>query len=182
MRQFVTAALGDEGAVGAAADRIVGEALAAPREMALALMEHFGVHDPRRAAPRIECDVVCINSASLATDVQGNRALLSSFDVEIVDEVGHWVHLEAPERFAATLRSVLDEVAPAPAAPRLLQSLSPVLVVEDPVSIADFYTERLSFRIAQRTPLDLAEPAALIVLERDGARVVVQSPPRYERR
>ena len=76
---------------------------------------------------------------------------------------------------SATLRGVLDDVAPAPAAPRLLQSLSPVLVVEDPVSIADFYTERLSFRIAQRTPLDLAEPAALIVLERDGARVVVQS-------
>ena len=174
MRQFVTAALGD-GAPSELADRIVGEALAAPREMALALMEHFGVHDPRRAAPRIECDVVCINSASLATDVQGNRALLSSFDVEIVDGVGHWVHLEAPDRFAATLRGVLDDVAPAPAAPRLLQSLSPVLVVEDPVSIADFYTERLSFRIAQRTPLDLAEPAALIVLERDGARVVVQS-------
>lgn len=174
MRQFVTAALGD-GAPPELANRIVGEALAAPREMALALMEHFGVHDPRRAAPRIECDVVCINSASLATDVQGNRALLSSFDVEIVDGVGHWVHLEAPERFAETLRGVLDEVAPAPAASRLLQSLSPVLVAEDPVSITDFYTERLSFRVVKRTPQDLAEPAALIVLERDGARVVVHS-------
>ena len=174
MRQFVTAALGD-GAAPELADRIVGEALAAPREMALALMEHFGVHDPRRAAPRIECGVVCINSATLATDVQGNRALLSSFDVEVLDGVGHWIHLEAPERFAETLRSVLREVAPAPAAPRLLQSLSPVLVVEDPATIADFYTERLSFRIVKRSPQDLAEPAALIALERDGARVVVQS-------
>ena len=151
MRQFVTAALGD-GAAPELADRIVGEALAAPREMALALMEHFGVHDPRRAAPRIECGVVCINSATLATDVQGNRALLSSFDVEVLDGVGHWIHLEAPERFAETLRSVLREVAPAPAAPRLLQSLSPVLVVEDPATIADFYTERLSFRIVKRSP------------------------------
>lgn len=174
MRQFVTAALGD-GAATELADRIVGEALAAPREMSLALMEHFGVHDPRRAAPRIECGVVCINSATLATDVQGNRALLSSFDVEVLDGVGHWIHLEAPERFAETLRSVLREVAPAPAAPRLLQSLSPVLVVEDPATIADFYTERLSFRIVKRSPQDLAEPAALIALERDGARVVVQS-------
>ena len=66
-------------------------------------------------------------------------------------------------------------MAPAPAAPRLLQSLSPVLVVEDPATIADFYTERLSFRIVKRSPQDLAEPAALIALERDGARVVVQS-------
>ena len=181
MRQFVTAALGD-GAPSELADRIVGEALAAPREMALALMEHFGVHDPRRAAPRIECDVVCINSASLATDVQGNRALLSSFDVEIVDEVGHWVHLEAPERFAATLRSVLDEVAPAPAAPRLLQSLSPVLVVEDPVSIADFYTERLSFRIAQRTPWIL--PSQPRSSSSSGTALGSSSSlsPRYERR
>ncbi|MEE2940155.1 MAG: alpha/beta fold hydrolase [Planctomycetota bacterium] len=173
-RQFVGAALGD-GASPELADRIVGEILAAPREMALALMEHFGVHDPRRAAPRIECGVVCINSATLATDVQGNRALLSSFDVEVLDGVGHWIHLEAPGRFAETLRGVLRDTAPAPAAPRLLQSLSPALVVEDPVSIADFYTERLSFRIARRTPQDLAEPAALIVLERDGARIVVQS-------
>ncbi len=174
MRQFVTAALGDA-ASPELADRIVGEALAAPREMALALMEHFGVHDPRRAAPRIECGVVCINSATLATDVQGNRALLSSFDVEILDGVGHWIHLEAPERFAETLRGLLREVAPAPATSRLLQSLSPVLVAEDPASLVDFYTERLSFRIVERTPQDLAEPAALIVLERDGARVVVQS-------
>ena len=66
-------------------------------------------------------------------------------------------------------------MAPAPAASRLLQSLSPVLVAEDPVSITDFYTERLSFRVVKRTPQDLAEPAALIVLERDGARVVVHS-------
>lgn len=174
MRQFVIAALGD-GAKPELAEGIVNTALAAPREMALALMEHFGVHDPRRAAPRIECRVICINSATLATDVQGNRALLSSFDVEVLDGVGHWIHLEAPERFAQALREILAELAPAPEGPRVLQSLSPVLVVEDPGKVAAFYTERLSFRIVRRTPQDLAEPAALIALERDGARVVVQS-------
>lgn len=174
MRQFVGAAVGAETAP-ALTERIASDALAAPREMALALMEHFGVHDPRRAAPRIECPVVCINSGSLATDVQGNRALLSSFDVEVLEGPGHWLHLEAPERFAQTLRSVLQGLEPEEEADRLLHSLSPILVVEDPEAVATFYTERLSFRLARRSPQDLAQPAAMIALERDGSRVVLQS-------
>ncbi len=156
-------------------ERIIEDCLAADKGAALALMEHFGVHDPRRVAPKIECGVACINSEALRTDVAGNRSLLSSFDLRTIEDTGHWIHLESPTAFVRELKAYLGGLNFESEPVSVLEMLHPVLIVQDVASVLAFYTEGLGFQVIRRQPQDTAEAARVVTLERDGARVVIQS-------
>lgn len=178
MRAFVDSAV--HGSTAAKVkERIIEDALSADKAAALALMEHFGVHDPRREAPKIECGVVCLNSEglpeSLPTDVAGNRALLSSFDLRTIPNTGHWIHLESPIAFVQETTAYLDGLAFRSEPVSILETLNPVLVVKDVTTAAAFYTAKLGFQVIRRRPQDTDEPPVVVTLERDGARVVIQS-------
>lgn len=174
MRAFVDSAV--HGSTAAKVkERIIEDALSADKAAALALMEHFGVHDPRREAPKIECGVVCLNSEALPTDVAGNRALLSSFDLRTVENTGHWIHLESPMAFVQEMTAYLDGLAFRSEPVSILETLNPVLVAQDVATAAQFYTGKLGFQVIRRRPQDTDEPPVVVTLERDGARVVIQS-------
>ncbi|MDG1050765.1 MAG: alpha/beta fold hydrolase, partial [Planctomycetota bacterium] len=176
MGEFTSALLREESPPEVKA-RILADSTACEPSMAVALVEYFGTYDPKPAARFIDIPVRCINAQATPTDVEGNRALLSSFDVELFGETGHWPHLEAPRRFEAVLEGLLAELlqAPEPGVEALVQVLAPVIRCEDLAATADFYTERLRFGTVERAPGEAPEAPGTITLSRDGTMVVLQS-------
>jgi catechol 2,3-dioxygenase-like lactoylglutathione lyase family enzyme len=176
MEAFIREALPEKSAE-AVRRRILEDAQACAPEIAVSLMEHFGVHDPRIAATKIECRVVCINSDGAPTFVDENRALLTSFDATIMKGVGHWPHLEAPEEFLARLRAELARLGPREeeGVQALLQSLSPILYCEDVAAARAFYVDGLAFEETDRLPRDESLAPDFVALRRDGATVMLQS-------
>lgn len=180
MQTFVRTAVHDE-ASDALVERIIVDSIGARSDVALALMRHFGEHDAREVTRNVQCRVICINSRKVETDVEGNRVLLSSFDLNALENVGHWVHLEAPDRFRARLEQALASLTQpaAGAAGGRLQSMMPMLVVEDMAATSAFYVDALGFSVVLRTPADVAQPAVLMTLERDGVSLVLQTPESF---
>ena len=188
MDDFVHKAVG-EGTSVELRERISRSAQEVDEDAAMALMAHFGEYDARDVTRNVQCSVVCINSGVQETDVKGNRALLSSFDLRLLDGVGHWVHLEAPERFHAELVSLLDSLAAAGADPDepvaapapdggsepAVRSIGTMIAADDVGALAAFYREVLGFDVAARVPADPARPAESITLTRDGARIIARS-------
>ncbi|MEM1451248.1 MAG: alpha/beta fold hydrolase [Planctomycetota bacterium] len=176
MRAFIAEAI-DDGTAADVRQRILDDALRCDPEVAVALMEHFGVHDPKPAARLIDCRVICINSDTAPTDVEGNRALLTSFDVAIMKGAGHWPHLEAPEPFRLQLAGELARALPVRSGSEdsVLHSLSPIVYADDVGAVRDFYVERLGFAEVDRRPVDATVAPDFVALERDGASLMVQS-------
>lgn len=155
--------------------RILRESLDVDREVALSLMEHFGAHDPRPAVRAIDCRVVCINSDTVATEVDNNQGLIPGFELVLIENVGHWVHLEAPDQFQERLLETLRRLEPA-GSQEISAGFSPILFAEDVDALADFYVNKLGFVLVDRKPIDPNSKAGLISLERDGSSLVIQSP------
>jgi len=157
--------------------RIVADSVGSEPGMAIALVEHFGTYDPKPATRIIDGPVRCINADITPTDVAGNRALLSSFDVELLEATGHWPHLEAPGRFQAALDRVLAEVAPVPepGSEAQLLSLGSIVRCEDVAATQEFYTERLRFEEVECEPGLEPRSGEAVTLSRDGTTVVLQS-------
>ncbi|MEM9381061.1 MAG: alpha/beta fold hydrolase [Planctomycetota bacterium] len=176
MRGFISEAI-DDGTGAEVRQRILDDALRCDPEVAVALMEHFGVHDPKPAARLIDCRVICINSDTAPTDVEGNRALLTSFDVAILKGAGHWPHLEAPDPFRLQLAGELARALPVRSGSNdsVLHSLSPIVYADDVAAVRDFYVERLRFAEVDRRPVDATLAPDFVALERDGASLMVQS-------
>jgi len=158
-------------------ERILKDALGCSPPVAIALMSHFGAHDPRPAASTIDCQVICINSEMSPTDTEGNRALLTSFDVDLMAGSGHWPHLELPGAFQTRLIGELNRVQP----PRpgeveaRLYSLSPIVYCRDVAAVRDFYVEGLLFTELDHRARGETQVPDFVSLERDGASVMIQS-------
>jgi pimeloyl-ACP methyl ester carboxylesterase/catechol 2,3-dioxygenase-like lactoylglutathione lyase family enzyme len=155
-------------------ERILRDSLEPDPSMALALMEHFGEHDPRPAVRAIDCRVICINSETIPTEVDSNHGLLPGYELVLMEDVGHWVHLEAPVLFQERLLETLRRLEP-PDAVEAASVLSPILMADDVEALARFYVERLGFVQVDRKPIEPDLEAGIISLERDGASLVVQS-------
>ena len=57
-----------------------------------------------------EVPVYCINSDHTATDLELARRYVESFDVRIIEGVGHSIHWEVPAEFNRVLSEVLGEL------------------------------------------------------------------------
>ena len=176
MGEFVRAAVHPD-APAEVRDRIVAESAACDPGMAVALMEHFGSYDPRPATRVVDCPVRCINSETTPTDVAGNRALLTSFDVEQVSGTGHWPQVEVPGAFAEALGATLAALAPArgPEVPAVVTSFAPVVRCEDLTAVREFYVRHLRFEVVDCAPDEDPDARGSVTLVRDGATLVLQS-------
>lgn len=84
-------------------------------QVGVALMREMAVLDSAALAARAATRVRCINSAAFRpTAVEANRAIVPDFDAVILDGVGHFPMLEAPQRFDAELRRFIEELTSTP--------------------------------------------------------------------
>ncbi|MGH9868860.1 MAG: alpha/beta fold hydrolase [Candidatus Polarisedimenticolia bacterium] len=81
-----------------------------PKAM-LALMEAFRSFDQAAAMRDAGVPVRAINSTAYPTSVEVNRRYSPTFDVILMDGVGHYPQVERPEEFQANLRRVVKDLA-----------------------------------------------------------------------
>jgi pimeloyl-ACP methyl ester carboxylesterase len=55
----------------------------------------------------ISTPVICINSARPTTDLETARKYAQSFDVRVIEDVGHSIHWEVPDEFNQVLEGIL---------------------------------------------------------------------------
>lgn len=98
-------------------DWVREQALAADSEALVALMRDFGNLDQVAMLDAVQVPVRCINALpedgrGMPTDVETNRRY-ADFDVVLMNNVGHYPQLEAPERFNRNLLDLLAELTDA---------------------------------------------------------------------
>ena len=104
-------------------------------EVAVSLFEGFSSLDGAAAMKAVSAPIRAINAQWQPTAVDVNRKYSPGFDVTVINGVGHFIQLEAPERFNQALRQTLlafdDEpaarqAADAPRGPVVTTKLGPV--------------------------------------------------------
>lgn len=84
---------------------------AGPETVGIALMESFGAYQGAGPMARAEVPIRAINAEySSPTRLEVNQRHRPDFQAVTLGEVGHFLMLEAPERFNEVLSQVLDEV------------------------------------------------------------------------
>jgi pimeloyl-ACP methyl ester carboxylesterase len=83
---------------------------------AIALFESIPSYDQPASLAAAGVPVRAINSTVFPTAVEVNRKHAASFEVTLMEGVGHYPQIERPEEFQRRLREVVDELAAAPAA------------------------------------------------------------------
>ncbi|HTF88242.1 MAG TPA: alpha/beta hydrolase [Planctomycetota bacterium] len=88
-------------------DEIVAKARLADPVSAVPMLENGRDYDLKAGLRALRVPIRAINSDMNPTKLETNRKYAPRFDVEIVSGVGHWPHLEAPDRFGDALDKVL---------------------------------------------------------------------------
>jgi pimeloyl-ACP methyl ester carboxylesterase len=78
---------------------------------AIALLETFRSYDQAAALKEAGVPVRAINSAGFPTAVEVNRRHAPSFDVIVMEGVGHYPQVEKPQEFQAHLRRVVKDLS-----------------------------------------------------------------------
>ena len=82
----------------------------APPELATAIMRGFGDYDQAAALAGAGVPVRAINSSVYPTAVEANRRIAPDFEVVVLEGVGHFPMLVAPERLNRHLLEILAEL------------------------------------------------------------------------
>ena len=88
-------------------ERVVAEARAADPALAVQMLERGRDFDLKTALRALDLPVHAINSGRNPTRLETNRKYLPRWDVTVMEGVGHWPMLEAPEDFARALEEAL---------------------------------------------------------------------------
>jgi pimeloyl-ACP methyl ester carboxylesterase len=93
--------------------RVESEMCAAPSDSSIAQLRRFLAYDMKAAfeSVPVAVPVRCINSPAYPTNVEGNRAYHQDFDAVVIDGVGHFPMMEAPEEFNAHLGLIVAEIS-----------------------------------------------------------------------
>ena len=89
---------------------VINDMASAPPEVGIGAMESIFQFDAREALKEIRLPIRSINSDKWPTNVEGNRQHAFSFDVEIMEGLGHFVHMEDPETFNRLLEEAIQEL------------------------------------------------------------------------
>ncbi len=96
------------------ADWIRNDMAAAPKEVAIsALREHLGQYVTGEAAQAfqdIKAPVYCLNATLWPTSTESNRKHMTSFDVVLMENVGHFPMLEQPQKFNEELARIITRI------------------------------------------------------------------------
>jgi pimeloyl-ACP methyl ester carboxylesterase len=114
MRWFFSS-IAAEGADSTTVQWILDKALAADKQVAVALMRDFPNLGLKERVAELSIPIRCINAApnppaAPVTEIETNQKY-GDFDATLVEGVGHFIQLENPELFNEELRSVLRELA-----------------------------------------------------------------------
>ena len=88
---------------------IAADMAAAPPRVAISAIEEMRSFSEARAMEAAGVPVVCVNSTMFPTKVEANRRHAKSFDVVLIDGVGHFLQLERPREFNQALARVLAD-------------------------------------------------------------------------
>ncbi len=88
-------------------DEIVAKARLADPRIAVPMLEQAREYDLRAGLRALRIPIHAINSDLNPTQLEHNRKYAPQFQVEVIPGVGHWPHLEAPDRFGDALQKVL---------------------------------------------------------------------------
>ena len=89
---------------------VVNDMSSAPPEMGVGAMEGMFQFDPREALKEVRIPIRGINSDLWPTNVEGNRRHALSFDVAIMEGLGHFVHMEDTETFNRLLGEAIQDI------------------------------------------------------------------------
>ena len=78
---------------------VVNDMSLAPEEVGISAMEGMFQFDAREVLKEVRVPIRSINSDMWPVDVEANRKHAVSFDVVIMEKLGHFVHMEDPESF-----------------------------------------------------------------------------------
>jgi pimeloyl-ACP methyl ester carboxylesterase len=95
----------------AVVERIVRGTTTFAPEVAVACLEQSLAYDAAASLARVEVPITAINSDRYPTDLAANRRHAFQFELRLMEGVGHYPMLEAPERFAELLERVVGEMA-----------------------------------------------------------------------
>jgi pimeloyl-ACP methyl ester carboxylesterase len=98
-------------------ERIVADMSSAPPEVGIAAFEgnfDYWVNDITRVVKATTVPITCINSDKYPSNPEGNRKLNPSFNLKIMNGVGHFVMLEDPETFNRLLEETIQELIHTP--------------------------------------------------------------------
>ena len=98
--------------------RVMADLMTLPPEISVAILEQSWAYDPRRLLKQIKVPVVAVNADKFPTRLDHARVYAPQFDALIVENTGHYLMREDPNRFNAQLALAVARVTGAAAAPR----------------------------------------------------------------
>ena len=93
-------------------EQVAADMSSAPPKVAISAMSEFLRHDCRSVLKEVRLPIRGINADMFPTDLEGNRRVAESFEVEIMPGYGHFLHMENPEAFNVHLHGILAEFWP----------------------------------------------------------------------
>jgi pimeloyl-ACP methyl ester carboxylesterase len=90
--------------------RIVTFELANDPAIMLPILENNWRFPTKEPFARVKVPVIAVNADLFPTNVAGNQALSPQYQVRLVEGVGHWPMLEAPQRFNALLVQAVADI------------------------------------------------------------------------
>jgi pimeloyl-ACP methyl ester carboxylesterase len=112
IREFVSTRFFPKNVDPALKQRIADDMASSPPEVAIGAMEALFAYDTKVAAAALKAPLTAINADLFpAMDEAAARRVNPSFRLVMVDGVGHFLHMEAPDRFNAALRAEIERMA-----------------------------------------------------------------------
>ncbi len=91
-------------------DEVIRDMSSAPPDVALGSLREYFQTDLVEAVEAVDVPIRCINSARYPVKTESNRNHASSFEVIVMERVGHFVMLEDPDTFNTNLETVIEEL------------------------------------------------------------------------
>jgi pimeloyl-ACP methyl ester carboxylesterase len=113
-RNFVSTRFFPKDADPALKKRIADDMASSPPDVAIGSMEAIFAYDIKPAATALKVPLIAINADLFPPmDEAAARQVYPSFRLVMMKGVGHFLHMEAPDRFNAALRAEVDRIAAA---------------------------------------------------------------------
>ncbi|MFV2072809.1 MAG: alpha/beta fold hydrolase [Thermoanaerobaculales bacterium] len=92
-------------------ERVQTDMCSGPPELGITLMRSFVDYDQAAAMAAVPAAIPlrCINAPTFPANIEGNRAYHQDFDATTIDGVGHFLMMEKPDEFNASLIKLITE-------------------------------------------------------------------------